>query len=177
MAISPISPGSSHQYLRSRPAKPSPPHYAIEATGFTRVRAATAPEPEAIDACFALHVIEHMQTAQAAVEFVTAIRDRMRPGGTLVIATPDFARWKTHFYDSDYTHVLPFTARRLRQLLQAADMSVVYESLYVGPVFGYLGVPFAWLASVLYTATVDDVLRKLVPRTSQVEGFSQFFPT
>jgi SAM-dependent methyltransferase len=134
------------------------------------------PEPEAIDACFALHVIEHMQTAQAAVEFVTAIRDRMRPGGTLVIATPDFARWKTHFYDSDYTHVLPFTARRLRQLLQAADMSVVYESLYVGPVFGYLGVPFAWLASVLYTATVDDVLRKLVPRDIASRGFLTILP-
>jgi SAM-dependent methyltransferase len=134
------------------------------------------PEPEAIDACFALHVIEHMQTAQAAVEFVAAIRDRMRPGGSLVIATPDFARWKTHFYDSDYTHVLPFTARRLRQLLQAADMSVVYESLYVGPVFGYLGVPFAWLASVLYTATVDDVLRKLVPRDIASRGFLTILP-
>lgn len=134
------------------------------------------PEPEAIDVCFALHVIEHVQSAQAAVEFVSAIRDRLRPGGSLVIATPDFARWKTHFYDSDYTHVLPFTARRLRQLLQAADMSVEYESLYVGPLFGYLGVPFAWLASVLYTATVDDLLRRLVPRDIASRGFLTILP-
>jgi SAM-dependent methyltransferase len=134
------------------------------------------PEPEAIDACFALHVIEHMQGMPAATEFVGAVRDRLKPGGALVIATPDFSRWKTHFYDCDYTHVLPFTARRLRQLLQAAGMSIAYESLHVGPVFGHAGVPVAWLASLLYTPTVDDALRKVLPRDIASRGFLTILP-
>jgi SAM-dependent methyltransferase len=134
------------------------------------------PDPEAIDTCFLLHVIEHMQNPQAATDFVTAIRDRLKPGGSLVIATPDFARWHTHFYDSDPTHVLPFTARRLRQLLQQAGMTVEHESLYTGPVFGYLGVPFAWLASLFYTPTVDDFFRWLLPRDIVNRGFLTFLP-
>jgi SAM-dependent methyltransferase len=134
------------------------------------------PEPHTIDACFALHVIEHMQNMQAATEFICAIRDRLKPGGSIVVATPDFSRWKTHFYDSDYTHVLPFTARRLRQLLLAADLSIEFESLYVGPLFGYVGVPFAWLASLFFTPTVDDIFRRLLPRDIASRGFLTILP-
>jgi SAM-dependent methyltransferase len=134
------------------------------------------PEPLSIDACFALHVIEHMKDPDAAVQFVVAIRDRLAPGGRLVIATPDLARWKTHFYDCDHTHVLPFTARSLRGLLNAAGMRIRYETVYVGPVFGYWGVPFAWLASLFFTPTVDDFLRRLLPGDIASRAFLTILP-
>jgi SAM-dependent methyltransferase len=164
-------------------------YYAVEASvtiaeslrrrGY-RVHQAFVPplpaDPVTIDACFALHVIEHMKGLEAAMEFVGAVRDRLSPKGRLIIATPDLSRWKTHFYDCDHTHVLPFTARSLRQLLGAAGMKVRYENLYVGPIFGYWGVPFAWLASLLFTPTVDDLLRRLLPGDIASRAFFTILP-
>lgn len=134
------------------------------------------PEPEVVDACFALHVIEHIPTMQAAEEFFRALGDRLRPGGALVVATPDFARWKSHFYDSDYTHVLPFTARRLRQLYAAAGLEVTYDSIYVGPWFGHGGAPLAWLASTFFTPTVDALCRRVIPGDIASRAFLTLLP-
>lgn len=133
-------------------------------------------EPRSIDACFALHVIEHLPSPEAAVKFVRAVRERLSPGGRLVIATPDFTRWGIHFYDCDHTHVLPFTARSLRSLLAEAGMKVKHETLYSGPLFGHWGVPFAWLARQLYTATIDDLLRRLLPRDIASRAFLTILP-
>jgi SAM-dependent methyltransferase len=152
---------------------------ALRARGY-RVQHGFVPplpqEPVSIDTCFALHVIEHLPSMQAALELVGAVRDRLKSGGSLVIATPDAARWKTHFYDCDYTHVLPFTARRLRQLLKAAGLSIEYESVYVGRWFGYAGVPLAWLASLVFTPTIDDLLRKLLPADIASRAFLTTLP-
>src|ERR1019366_7788626 len=89
------------------------------------------------DVCFMLHVIEHMKDMDTAVRLVSEVREGLNPRGNLVIACPDYLRWKQHFYDCDYTHQLPFTRRRLCQMLVNEGFEITYQSIYTGPFFGY----------------------------------------
>ena len=121
----------------------------LETEGFTIVRSYVPPLPSGIkrsQICFMLHVIEHMKGAAEASQLISQIRGALDDDGVLVIACPDYARWGHYFYDCDYTHSMPFTRRRLRQLLQDHQFEVVEETIYSGPLFGYRGLPLAWLA-------------------------------
>lgn len=108
------------------------------------------------DVCYMLHVIEHMKDMDTATLLIRQIRTHLNNDGMIILACPDFIRWKHYFYDCDYTHSLPFTMRRLRQLLKNEGFAVSYESIYIGPVFGYWGLPIYWLARLLYPQFLDD---------------------
>ncbi len=149
------------------------------ARGFDVERGFVPPLPEQppeIDACYALHVLEHFADMGTVEDFLGAVRNRLAPGGTLTVAVPDFSRWRAHFYDCDYTHVLPFTARRLRQVLRASGFEVVHDSLYAGVVFGLASAPLGWSLATLYTPTVDDVFRRVLPGDVAARGFQMFLP-
>ncbi len=129
-----------------------------------------------LDVCYMLHVIEHIQDIYSAITLVGEIRERLRPGGRLVIATPEFRYWKQHFYDSDYTHHLPFTRRTLLELLGNEGFEVSYQSIYTGPVFGYRGLPIYWLTRLLYPQWLDDLLGRHAPRDILARGFWTLIP-
>jgi len=128
-----------------------------------------------LDAVFCMHVIEHMSQADVH-EFLTALRSRLNPGARVVIATPDFARWGHHFYDSDYTHIWPFTGRKLKQTLEAAGFTVVIERLQVGPLFGVKWAWIGWIAKLCFTPTVQDLLRRHVPDDLASRAFLTILP-
>jgi Methyltransferase domain len=145
--------------------------FAVE-QGFAPPLPATGP----LDALFALHVIEHMKDSESAVEFLHQARDRLCRGGRIVIATPDYARWGSHFYDSDYTHCLPFTARCLRQTIEAAGLTVVYDGLQVGPFFNRAAAPLAAIAKRLYIPSFQDLARRAIPRDIAARAFLTILP-
>lgn len=112
---------------------------------------------ERFDAIYLLHVIEHMSDMDRAVELVRGLRDHLLPGGRLVVATPDYNRWRKDFFDCDYTHHVPFTLRRLGKLLRDEGYRPVRETIYVGPIFSGLGLPLYWAARLLYPRFLDDL--------------------
>lgn len=126
--------------------------------------------------CFLLHVIEHMKTPADAAQLVTEIRDRLAPGGVLVIACPDASRWGTHFYDCDYTHSYPMTRRRLAQLLRDQALEPVLQTVYTGPVFGLRGLPLSWAAKLLYWPLLDDLVGPKRFNDVMNRGFLTFLP-
>ena len=151
----------------------------LQEAGHCVVRASVPPLPSDLgefDVCYMLHIIEHLRDMEAAGVVLREIRERLRSHGRLVIACPDFSRWKHWFYDCDYTHVLPFTRRRLHQVLVAEGYDVMYESIYVGPLFGHLGAALFWPISLMFTPTVDYFLSKIVPRDAVNRGFLTFIP-
>lgn len=136
----------------------------IHLDGHEVINAMVPPLPSGIgrfDVCYMLHVIEHMKDMQTAEQLLREIKDQLSEGGRLVIACPDYVRWQHRFYDCDYTHSLPFTQRRLRQLLANEGFRVIHQSIYIGPVFGYVGLPFYWMAKLLYPQFVDDYVSRL----------------
>lgn len=137
------------------------------------------PLPENIDffdVCYMLHIIEHMPNMGKAIDVVKEIRSHLNTNGNLVIACPDYMRWGRHFFDCDYTHSLPFTRRRLKQLLINEGFEITYESIYIGPVFGYLGLPLYWLTKLLYPAFIDDLLSRFIKNDFLNRGFLTLLP-
>lgn len=126
--------------------------------------------------CFMLHVLEHMRSPGDAAQVVAEIHDRLAPGGVIVIACPDFSRWGCHFYDCDYTHSYPVTRRRLDQLLRDQGFEIVASTIYVGPIFGYVGIPLSWLAKVLYWPLLDDLIGPKRINDAYNRGFLTFLP-
>jgi hypothetical protein len=126
--------------------------------------------------CFMLHVLEHMKTPVEAATVVAQIFERLAPGGALVVACPDYSRWGAHFFDCDYTHSYPLTRRRLSQLLRDQGFEVVESTIYVGPVFGYAGLPISWLAKLLYWPVLDDLLGPRLFKDAMNRGFLTFLP-
>ena len=126
--------------------------------------------------CYLLHVLEHMQSAAHAAQLVGEIRDRLLPGGALVIACPDYSRWGRYFYDCDYTHSYPLTRRRLAQLLRDQGFEIQCQTIYTGPIFGFLGLPLSWVAKLLYWPLLDDLIGPNRLRDVMNRGFLTFLP-
>jgi len=136
---------------------------SMEAKGYRVINAMVPPLPEIdeVDVCYLLHVIEHMRDVSAAEVLLRSIRDRLAPGGSLVVACPDYVRWGYHFYDCDYTHQLPMTDRRLIRLLENEGYRIRYHDTYAGPLFGWRCIPLHWIARLLYPRVLDDILRRI----------------
>ncbi|BBU27668.1 hypothetical protein BTHE68_14020 [Burkholderia sp. THE68] len=91
------------------------------------------PEGERFDCVIATHVIEHTYHPK---EFLDALIGRLKPGGTLLLAAPDFgsfwrrlmgSRWPSFKYPE---HVLYFDERTLSRLMKERGLDVVEEVPY-----------------------------------------------
>lgn len=79
--------------------------------------------PMGYDFIAALDVIEHF-TKDEVMEFLDGVRDALRPGGRLLLRTPNadspFHSWIRY---GDFTHEVTFTPRSIRQVLRAAGFT------------------------------------------------------
>lgn len=152
---------------------------SLSAAGHNIVESFVPPLPSSIgrfDVCYMLHVIEHMKDMDVATKLISEIKEHLHSNGVLVIACPDYVRWKQYFYDCDYTHSLPFTKRRLRQLLINEGFDISYESIYTGPIFGYWGLPLYWVARLLYPQFLDDLSSRYLRSDILNRGFLTLIP-
>lgn len=151
----------------------------LETQGIDITQSTCPPIPDnigAFDVCYMLHVIEHMKDADMAAHIVNDIKNHLNDNGLLIIACPDYMKWKEYFYDCDYTHSLPFTKRRLRQLLIDEGYEILKEDVYVGPVFGYRGLPIYWIIKMLFPGFLNDVLEKYFKHDFLNKAFLTFLP-
>ncbi len=102
---------------------------ACRDAGFTchtgTAAAVLGPMPGRFDALMLSHVIEHVGP-DGAREIVEAARTALKPGGILVIATPNPADddvLRRDFWD-DPTHVRPYTLAALDELVRESGFSV-----------------------------------------------------
>lgn len=108
-----------------------------------------------VDVIYASHVIEHMPSPVFALDFVAENTRVLRPGGLLSLAAPDLLAFGDTFWDADYTHTFPVTARRLRQLFSDAGLELVTLARFSGPVSGPLHAPLALAARLLPAAMLS----------------------
>lgn len=71
-------------------------------------------EDNAFDYVFIKSVIEHIANTDL---FLSEIYRTLKPGGIVIVLTPDYQKQKDFFYD-DYTHIKPFTLTSLKMALK-----------------------------------------------------------
>jgi len=107
---------------------------------------------EEFDLVIASHVLEHMNDAKMAFEFIKEISRVLKKDGTAAIVCPNINSWKWDFYDCDYTHSFEVTPNRLKQMYEDAGLELKCLKLRYGN-FGHLiGFPIDFIISILGSA-------------------------
>ncbi|VVB63241.1 Ubiquinone biosynthesis O-methyltransferase [uncultured archaeon] len=111
-------------------------------------------EDQTFDVVFSKSVIEHLSDPGL---FVSECRRVLKPGGRVIIMTPDWLTQMKIFFD-DYTHRQPYTVTSLNDLLKTSGFKDVHaERFYQLPVL--------WRYPVL--KVLSKILQRLVPVTTR----------
>jgi SAM-dependent methyltransferase len=114
--------GFGTQMLRQAGARAVALDYDDEAVADVRGDATRLPLADAtLDVVVSFETLEHVADAQAMVR---EIRRVLKPGGTLVLSTPNRAFGPPERHTANPFHIQEFTADELRALLQASFPSV-----------------------------------------------------
>jgi SAM-dependent methyltransferase len=114
---------------------------SLERKGASVVTAMVPPLPaldRQFDAIVMINVMEHMNSMQDALEITRQIRRVLKPGGKLVICSPDYLNWRHNFFNCDFSHSYVTTRRRLDQLLVNGGFGDMRSCHLCGPVAGFL---------------------------------------
>ena len=90
-------------------------------------------EPDSYDYVFSKSFIEHVREP---LPFLEACREVLRPGGTVVVLTPDWEANYKVFFD-DVTHVSPFSRPTMQQALELSGFEEVRS-------FRFRQLPVTW---------------------------------
>lgn len=120
------------------------------------VEADSLPFPdESFEIVYAKSVIEHQRRPE---DFVRECARVMKPGGRLMVLTPDWVRNQARFYE-DHTHYTPFTRVSLENLLLLMGLDDVVVQ-YLTPL------PSTWNSPIL--AFLSRVIGPLVPPSVKI---------
>lgn len=90
------------------------------------------------DIVFTKSVIEHVQDWE---HFLSEIHRVLKPGGLVVVMTPNWNSQQVNFYD-DPTHIRPYTLRTLDRVLRMTEFDdILIQDIYQ--------LPFTWKLSLL----------------------------
>ncbi|HSH82750.1 MAG TPA: class I SAM-dependent methyltransferase [Herpetosiphonaceae bacterium] len=91
------------------------------------------------DLVVAQHVLEHVPTFVEAQAMLADMRRILRPDGCVAIVSPDLLWVKNYYWDADYSHNFPTSARRLQQLFLDQDLEVVRIEYVYNHLSGWKG--------------------------------------
>jgi SAM-dependent methyltransferase len=117
------------------------------------------------DRVISLHVIEHAPTYLDARKWLEEMIRVTKPGGFILVATPDIRDYQVYFWDSDWSHGYPTTPARISQIFNDLKVHVKFSgSMHLGSTSATAAL-FAHLLSFLIpTRLVDYLTKRLINR-------------
>jgi SAM-dependent methyltransferase len=91
------------------------------------------------DAVVASHVIEHAAGLPQAQAMLAEMSRIVRPGGCVVIVSPDLLWMRNYFWDCDYSHSFPVSSRRAHQMFLDAGLEVAHLEYVHNHLTGWRG--------------------------------------
>ncbi len=92
------------------------------------------PDNNEIGVIWLSHILEHCSTYLEARDFIEKAYSSLKPGGYIVIISPDILSWKEKFWD-DWSHGFPTTLKRCSQILNDTGFSVIFEGYHTATIF------------------------------------------
>lgn len=131
---------------------------------------------EKFDGLIAIHVLEHMPDSNSAVAFVSNCRDFLKEDGVALFVTPDFLDYKNLFWEIDWTHNYVTTVHRLKALMEATDLEIIY----CRPIRGYaksnlVRMFLKFIDFLIPYAFLDWILNRFLGHEKLASGFSVGF--
>jgi len=103
-------------------------------------------------------VFEHVRNRDEALALLDSCKNHLKDHGLLIIASPDFLRWKEDFYH-DYTHDYPTTLTRFSQMFFDYGLKIIYRNWYSFFVRGFfLTGLVAFLSRICYRTGIFKLL-------------------
>ncbi|MFH1615920.1 MAG: class I SAM-dependent methyltransferase [Planctomycetota bacterium] len=124
------------------------------------------------DAVIMIHVMEHMDTMSTALQLAKEIYDILKPGGKIVISSPDYVNWRHNFFRSDFSHNYVTTWQRLQSLLVSAGFEHIDGTCLSGPLKGPICFLPSAIASLLPLGTFVAMFpkNKLLHKLTKLQG-------
>ena len=122
-------------------------------------------DDETFDAAYMLHVLEHAPNYFEARDWCKEALRTLRPGGVLLLASPNILDYKEYFWSCDWSHGYPTAPQRISQICLDLEHELVFSgSLHLGRV-NVLSAAFAHVISFLLpTRICDRITMRLVGR-------------
>jgi hypothetical protein len=121
-------------------------------------------ELKGFDAAIAIHVLEHAPDGYAARAWLAAMCGAVRPGGFVLIASPDLRDYRTSFWESDWSHGWPTTPHRIADLMIDVGLTpIVVRSMRLGSLSPW-NVAGHVAGGLIPTRPVDALTRRYVGR-------------
>lgn len=117
------------------------------------------------DHVISLHVLEHAPTYLDARQWVQEMIRVTKPGGYILIATPNVMDYQNFFWDSDWSHGFPTTPKRITQIFNDLKVNVKYSgSMHLGSTSVIAALMAHFISFVIPTKLVDFATMRLVKR-------------
>lgn len=71
------------------------------------------------------HVLEHSPTWLDARNLINTARELLRPGGSIVVVSPDVLNWRREFFNVDWSHGYPTALRNVAQLFSDVGLQEI----------------------------------------------------
>jgi len=81
------------------------------------------------------HVLEHSVTYLGAREFIEKAYLALKPGGYIIIISPDILSWKMEFWYDDWSHGFPTSLVNCTKILNDVGFTVTYRGYHNATVF------------------------------------------
>ncbi|SRR5581483_7532675 len=104
---------------------------------------------ESCDVIVASHVLEHSNGRLEAQQLILEMKRVVRPRGCVIIVSPDLLWAGKYFWDCDYSHSFPTSARRLQQMLVDARLTIVKVEYIYNHLTGWRGFLAGQLTSLI----------------------------
>jgi len=117
------------------------------------------------DRVISLHVIEHAPTYLDARKWLEEMIRVTKPGGFILVTTPDIRDYQAYFWDSDWSHGYPTTPARISQIFNDLKVNVKFSgSMHLGSTSSVAALFAHLLSSLIPTRLVDYLTTRLVNR-------------
>jgi SAM-dependent methyltransferase len=117
------------------------------------------------DRVISLHVLEHAPTYLSARMWLQEMIRVTKPGGFILVVTPDIRDYQNFFWDSDWSHGYPTTPRRVTQIFNDLKVNVKFSgSMHLGSTSVIAAITARIVNLVIPTRLVDYVTMRLLKR-------------